>query len=122
MAANLAYSAKERVVDASDYKGIELEVKYVGDEPRENFNVHLKNDACERPFSSYRATFTAPANEWVTVQIPWVDFKGHGPGAAGTPLDATTLARVGLVAIGKEMQVELALSGMRFCRTGPVTM
>lgn len=41
-------------VDASSFKGIELDVF----SPRtEEYNLHLRTPVCERPFSAYRATF-----------------------------------------------------------------
>jgi hypothetical protein len=56
-----------------------------------------------------------PTEKWVKVRIPWSDFGGKGPGAEGTLIDRSMLTRVGVVAIGKEMNhVVLALSSFRF--------
>jgi hypothetical protein len=74
----------------------------------------LKNDACTRQFSSYRGSFEITRGEWQTVRIPWSVFRGHGPGTEGVSFDASTLRRLGLVAIGREMEVNLALGGVRF--------
>jgi len=101
-------------VDASSYDGIELEVLYRGDEHFEKFNVHLRNAACLRQFSSYRGTFEACSNEWKTVRLPWNSFVGHGPGSESVPFDPSALRRIGIVAIGKAMEVYLAVSSVGF--------
>ena len=74
----------------------------------------LKTDVCSRPFSSYRASFEAPVDQWDTVRIPWDRFSGHGPGASETAFDTSSLKRAGIVAIGQEMKVVLAVAGFRF--------
>jgi len=102
-------------VDASQYAGVELDVFYTGDADKENFNVHLKDSNCLRQFSSYRATFEIPYREtWITVKLPWAAFDGFGWGAVENLLDYSNLRRIGLVAIGKKMDVTLALSSIRF--------
>lgn len=74
----------------------------------------LKNKRCIKPFSSYRASFDAPNKRWETVRIPFSDFVGKGPGAEDSPFDPSNLVRLGIVAIGKAMKVQLAVSGVRF--------
>jgi len=74
----------------------------------------LKTTACAMPFSSYRASFMVPKNDWATVRIPWSEFKGHGPGARDAPFDSSHLVRAGIVAIGREMDVTLGVSSFRF--------
>ena len=115
MATNLAKDSKKSpTVDASGFDGVEVDVLYDGLEEQESFNIHLKTQACSRPFSSYRATFQVPHGKWTTVRLPWNKFVGNGPGASEVPFDRATLTRVGLVAIGKPMErLVLALSGMR---------
>jgi hypothetical protein len=39
---------------------------------------------------------------------------GYGPGSETTPFDAKALRRIGLVSIGKEMNVCLGLGELRF--------
>lgn len=101
-------------VDASKYDGVEFDAYYTGDNEKENFNVHLKDRNCNRQFSSYRATFELPQGEWTTVRLPWSQFNGFGWGAVENLLDQSALRRIGLVAIGKEMDVSLAVSSIRF--------
>mmetsp|Transcript_2554 Transcript_2554/g.4375 ORF Transcript_2554/g.4375 Transcript_2554/m.4375 type:complete len:279 (-) Transcript_2554:1488-2324(-) len=106
--------SKDETVDASDYKGIELDVRSEGPKETETFNIHLKNKHCLRPFSSYRAKFEVDRGDWKTIRLPWDDFKGKGPGAEDVVFDTSCLRRVGVVAIGREMKVHLALAGLRF--------
>lgn len=115
MATNLAHNPVESLtVDASDFDGIELNVLYQGSENVENFNVHLRNPACLRQFSSYRGTFEVRNNEWETIRLPWSSFVGHGPGSENTPFSPSELKRIGVVAIGKAMEVYLAVSSIGF--------
>ena len=76
----------------------------------------LKTDACTKPYSSYRSSFVAKCGKWTTVRLPFSAFQAKGPGAESTPFDAGKLRRLGIVAIGKPMKVQLALSGIRFFR------
>jgi len=116
MATNLAKDPTQNpTVDASDFDGIELDVLYDGVDDHEKFNVHLKTEACYRPFSSYRATFEVPHGKWTTIRLPWKEFVGKGPGASEVPFNKSRLTRCGLVAIGKPMErLVLAISGFRF--------
>ena len=73
----------------------------------------LRNPACDRQFSSYRATFTLPPGQWVTVRLPWDAFTGYGPGPDVTPF-APILRRLGVVAIGEAKDVVLAVGKVGF--------
>jgi hypothetical protein len=79
--------------------------------------ISLKNENCLRQFHSYRATFELPKGEWTQVRIPWSEYKGHGLDATENAFDASTLLRLGVVAIGKQMDVTLALSSIGFFKT-----
>jgi len=115
MATDLALDpAVTPTVDASSFDGIEAELFYDGNSDKEDFNVHLKNAACMRQFSSYRSTFSLDRGEWTKVRIPWSDFEGHGWGAVENNFDPSTLRRLGVVSIGKEVDVTLALSSIGF--------
>ena len=66
-------------------------------------------------FASYRGTFEIQSNGgWSTVRIPWSDFQGKGPGAEDLKFDPSQLRRIGVVAIGREMEVYLAVSKLAF--------
>lgn len=101
-------------VNASDFDGIELDVQHKGTDDIESFNVHLRNPACIRQFSSYRQTFQVRNGKWQTIRLPFDSFEGYGPGSESTPFDTKELRRIGIVAIGKAMEVYLAVSGIRF--------
>ena len=94
------------VVDASGWSGIELDVFGNGEE----YGVHLRTDALNRPWQSYRQIFTAYA-EWRTVQLPFDHFV---PYRTDIPLDTRRLRRIGVVAIGRAFAPDLALGGLRF--------
>jgi len=100
-------------VDASDFDGIELDVLHGGSMAKESFNVHIKNSDCLTT-ASYRATFDLEKGNWLTIRLPWSEFSGHGPGLSQTPMNISIIRRIGVVAIGKEMDVCLALGGVRF--------
>ena len=77
-------------------------------------NCSLKTPDCVA-FASYRATFEIKTNAvWETIRVPWSDFHGKGPGAEDVPFDPSRLRRIGVVAIGREMEVYLALSEIGF--------
>jgi Complex I intermediate-associated protein 30 (CIA30) len=94
------------VVDASSWTGIELDV--IGND--EDYGVHLRTDAVERPWQSYRQSFRAGA-AWRTVQLAFADFVPH---RIEVPLDVRRLRRSGLVAIGRAFTADLAVGGVRF--------
>jgi hypothetical protein len=94
------------VVDASAWTGIELDA--IGND--QDYGVHLRTDAVERPWQSYRQSFRAGA-AWRTVQLAFADFVPH---RIEVPLDVRRLRRIGLVAIGRAFAADLAVSGVRF--------
>jgi hypothetical protein len=122
MVTDLPLDASKKSVDASEYDGVQLEVLYRNipkdDEDNESpskqpqtFNVHLRIPGTFQQ-SSYRHTFeiTEP-NEWTTIMIPWSSFQGY---SVSVPLDISALRRIGIVAIGREMDVFLAVGGVNF--------
>ena len=115
MATDLSLDPFVGSVDASAYDGIELDVLCQGNDDSGSFNVHLRNPACARQNSSYRATFEIESGKgWKTVRLSWKDFKGFGPGPESTPFDVTELRRLGIVAIGRKIEdLNLALAGLR---------
>jgi hypothetical protein len=89
-------------VDASDFRGVLL----VARGNRETYGVHLRTPDCVRPWQSYRAGFTA-APEWREIWLPFNRFEPHRLTA---PLDVGHLRRLGLVAIGRAFDADLAVS------------
>ena len=54
------------------------------EDEEQSFNLHLRNAACSRQFSSYRATFMLQKSKWETKRLTWSDFVGKGPGVSST--------------------------------------
>ncbi|MEL7542952.1 MAG: CIA30 family protein [Pseudomonadota bacterium] len=104
MALDLARDSES--FDARGYAGIALDVRGNG----ETYNVHLRTHDLTRPWQSYRQTFVAPA-AWTTHQLAFDDFAPH---RTETALDLARLRRIGLVAIGRAFEADLALGGIRF--------
>jgi hypothetical protein len=99
------------VLDASSYTGVYLEVRGNG----ERYAVHLRTPDNIRPWQSYRASFIAGA-EWSEVRLPFASFEPH---RLNIPLDVERLRRLGLVAIGRAFQADLAVSAVGFYRSVP---
>ncbi len=93
-------------MDASGWKGIELQVRGAG----EAYNLHLRTEDMTRSWQSYRADFIANP-DWHTVRLDFADFEAHRLEA---PLDLSKLRRIGLVAIGRAFDADLALAGVQF--------
>ncbi len=94
------------VLDASAWRGIELDVFGNGEE----YGVHLRTPNLTRPWQSYRQSFTAAA-KWQTIQLP---FDRFAPYRTDVPLDIRRLRRIGVVAIGRAFEAGLSLGGLRF--------
>lgn len=106
--ASLDLAADGGSFDASRYAGIELDVYGNG----ESYNVHLRTADTWIVWQSYRAAFQAPPG-WRTLRLPFGRFEAYRTGA---PLDLRQLKRIGLVAIGREMQADLCLGRIAFYR------
>jgi hypothetical protein len=106
MAADLAEDGSS--IDASDWTGLEVDVTGNG----EAYNIHLRTDDVTRPWQSYRASFEAPRG-WTSLRYAFADFE---PYRIDRPLDLTGLRRIGIVAIGRVFEADVAVSGLRFYR------
>ncbi|MGY6704582.1 CIA30 family protein [Roseinatronobacter sp.] len=95
-----------RMINASQWSGLELDV--IGN--REAYNLHLRTAEVVRPWQSYRTGFR-PAPEWRTIRLPFTDFTSHRIDA---PLDLSRLRRLGIVAIGRSFDADIAIGGIRF--------
>jgi len=102
----LDLAADGKAVDASAWRGIELEV--LGND--EEYNVHLRTEDLTRPWQSYRQSFHAYPR-WQTVQFRFQDFTAY---RIDTALNTRKLRRVGLVAIGRAFLADLSLCGLRY--------
>jgi hypothetical protein len=124
MVTDLSLDPVKNAVDASEYDGMELDILYRNSDSDgdyttkdskttpKTFNVHLRTPGTFRQ-TSYRHTFEVEEgpNKWAKIMIPWSSFQGYG---VAEPLDISALRRIGIVAIGEEMEVFLAVGGVRF--------
>lgn len=94
--------------NATDWDGIELANCGNG----EDYDIRLRTDQLSRPWQSYRTQFTA-ASQWQTARIPFSSFVSH---KTETVFDPARLRRIGVLAIGREFQSELAISDISFYR------
>jgi Complex I intermediate-associated protein 30 (CIA30) len=94
-------------VDASAFTAIAVDV-FGNDEA---YGAHLRTTAMTRPQQSYRQGFVA-TSQWQTIRLPFALFAPHRIDA---PLDVFRLRRVGLVAIGRAFDADLAVARLAFC-------
>lgn len=92
--------------DASDYAGLRLRACGNG----ETYAVHLRTSVLREPWQSYRATFSA-GDAWRDYVLP---FNGFEPHRTETPFDPSVLKRLGIVAIGRRMQADVAIAFIGF--------
>lgn len=91
---------------AADYDGIFLDV--YGN--NETYGVHLRSKDNWLPWQAYRASFVAePA--WQVIHLPFDRFKAY---RTSKPLDLSRLARIGIVAIGREFTPDLCVGRVGF--------
>ncbi len=93
-------------LDASGCNGVELCVFGNG----ETYGLHLRTLDHRMPWESYRHPFGA-APQWRTLRLPFAGFVEH---RCDAPLDLRRLRRLGLVAIGRAFDADLALSRLSF--------
>lgn len=89
------------VLDASGFSGIGFEVRGNG----EDYQVALRTTDLARPWHSYRAGFVA-GPEWQRIDIP---FSAFSPNNTDVPFDARKLRRVGILAVGRAMSVDISV-------------
>jgi hypothetical protein len=93
-------------MDASNFTGVVLEVKGNG----ERYNVHLRTSELWLPWQSYRAEFNADS-KWRKIRLPFREFE---PYKTRNRLDPKKLVRIGVVAIGREFDVDLCVGSLAF--------
>ena len=93
-------------VDGTGFAGIALEVLGNG----ETYGLHIRTTELSRPWQSYRQGFRAePA--WQEIALP---FSGFLPYRTEVPLDIRQLRRLGVVAIGRAFEADIAIGRLRF--------
>jgi len=95
-------------LDARAFTGLQLDV--FGND--QSYNLHLRTADVTRPWQSYRHAFTA-APRWTTLHLPFSDVTPHRVDA---PFDPATLRRIGIVAIGRAFQADIAISRIALYR------
>ncbi|MFK7869452.1 MAG: CIA30 family protein [Roseobacter sp.] len=103
MAFDLAGGA---VFDASAYRGIAMDV--FGNDAE--YEVRLRTDALSRPWQSFRARIQARA-EWHRVVVP---FEAFEPNKTDASFDPAGLRRIGVLAYGREFEVDIAIAQIGF--------
>lgn len=93
-------------VDARGWTGLRLDV-YGNDQL---YNLHLRTSDIRRPWESYRQSFRALAT-WTGVSLPLDGFIAH---RTELPLNPARLRRIGIVAIGREFEADIAIADIRF--------
>ena len=92
-------------LDASEYTGLEIDV--IGN--AEVYDLRLRTDALERPWQSFRTDFTAPKQQ-TTIRVPFTDITPHKTDAR---FDPAGLRRIGILAIGRVFDADIAVCGVR---------
>lgn len=95
-------------LDATGWTGIALEV--FGN--NEVYDLRVRTDQLSRPWQSFRASFVAPAH-WTRVEIPFSDLTPH---RTDVYFDPARVRRIGILAIGREMQAEISVAGIELYR------
>jgi hypothetical protein len=103
---SLDLADEEGELDASGFTG--LRVTTCGDNA--TYALNLRTTDLAYPWQSYRSTFTAPAR-WEEHELPFSSFTANRTDCA---LNLARLRRVGLIAIGEERTVKIAIGDLRF--------
>ncbi|MDF3413875.1 NADH:ubiquinone oxidoreductase complex i intermediate-associated protein 30 [Sulfitobacter sp. M57] len=103
MACDLA--AEGTVLNAASFSAVELEVYGNG----EIYDLRLRTDQLVKPWQSYRAEFRAKPL-WQKIRIPFADIMPHRTDIA---FDPDRLRRIGVLAIGRAFQADVAVSALR---------
>ena len=96
------------LLDAGEYAGIEIDVFGNG----EAYNLHLRTDDTRIVWQSYRASFQA-LPKWQSLRLPFASFQPH---RIDKPLDTRKLRRLGVVAIGREMEADISFARLLLYR------
>ena len=77
-----------------------------------SYDLRMRTGALTRPWQSFRTDFIAPP-VWTTVRIAFSELEAH---RTDSVFDAKDLRRIGVLAIGREMQADVAISAFGFYR------
>jgi hypothetical protein len=105
---SLDFRPDQGPIDASSWRGIEVDVFGNGEE----YALNLRTTDLTRPWQSYRQSFRASPH-WETVRLP---FDGFAPNRTDIPLNTHRLRRLGILGIGREFLADISVGGVRFFR------
>jgi len=106
MAADLA--PEGAVMDASGWSGIEMDVLGNG----ESYDLRLRTDQLSRPWQSYRADLST-TGAWQSHRFHFAEMAAH---RTDIPFDPARLRRIGVLAVGRAMDADIAVAGLRLYR------
>jgi hypothetical protein len=99
---------KKKYFNASDYDGLRLRVKSKSG----TYAVHFKTSSTLFPWQHYQAEFKTEG-QWQEIIIPFKDFK---PQSLRRAIKTSKLKTIGIVAMKKEMKVDLYIHEIAFYR------
>lgn len=97
-------------LDARGWTGVALDVNGNG----ETYDLRLRTDQLARPWQSFRTDFLAEAG-WRSLRVPFSAFE---PNKTETAFNTGRLRRIGILAVGRKFEADIAVAGLRFY--GPV--
>jgi hypothetical protein len=92
-------------LDADAFSGVEIDVIGNG----HSYDLRLRTTDLARPWQSYRVAFST-TDTWRTLRFLFSDFAQN---KTDVPFDAARLRRIGILAIGAEMEADVAVAGLR---------
>ena len=95
-----------RAFDASEWAGIQLEVRGNG----ETYEIRLRTTDLTRPWQSFRAAFEG-TSDWTHLRLPFSAFEAHRTDAS---FDPRKLRRVGVLAVGRAFEADIAVAAVGF--------
>ena len=98
----------DAVLDAQAWSGLELDVTGNG----ETYDLRLRTDQLARPWQSFRTGFVAGPG-WHSLRFP---FSAFAPNKTDMHFDPGRLCRVGVLAVGREFEADIAVAGLRLYR------
>lgn len=97
-----------KAFNVGDWDGIELEI--CGN--NEQYDIRLRTDQLKRPWQSFRADFVA-LPEWHRHRIAFDTLVANKTDAI---FDPAQLRRIGILAVGRVFEVEVAIASIRLYR------
>ena len=94
--------------DAAEWTGIRLTLHGNG----EPYDIRLRTSELRRPWHSYRAERVI-SKGWQVYDILFADFEAH---RTDIPLNLAAITRVGIVAIGREFDADVAVAEVSLYR------